>query len=199
MGADCTSPVSGEVPRLTDSDGDGVYTGSLVLPSGHNNVITYKFGAYYPGIETVPGDNGSMDNEAGFGADRVIYIPSETSGNIALEVTFGENNANNPWLSNDHETIVLNQFMIHGNYPNPFNPNTVIEFSLDIKSEVNIQVFNIKGELVRDINMGDTPSGIHSAIWNAKDNFGRVVPSGMYIYSITSNQRTISDKMLFMK
>ena len=199
MGADCTSPVSGEVPRLVDSDGDGVYTGSLILPSGHNNVITYKLGAYYPGIETVPGDNGSMDNEAGFGADRVIYIPSETSGNIALEVTFGENNANNPWLSNDYETIVLNEFMIHGNYPNPFNPNTVIEFSLDIKSEVNIQVFNIKGELVRDISMGDTPSGIHSAIWNAKDNFGRVVPSGMYIYSITSNQRTISDKMLFMK
>ena len=61
MGVSCASAVSSEVPRLVDTDGDGIYTGSLTLPAGHNNVITYKFGAYYPGVESIPGDNGAMD------------------------------------------------------------------------------------------------------------------------------------------
>ena len=72
MGVSCATAVSSEIPRLVDTDGDGVYTGSLTLPAGHNNVITYKFGAHYPGVESIPGGNGAMDNEAGFGADRVL-------------------------------------------------------------------------------------------------------------------------------
>ena len=69
MGPDCAAPCSPDVPRLTDSNGDGVYTGELLLPAGHGNVFTYKLGAYYPGIENEGGENGAMDNEAGFGAD----------------------------------------------------------------------------------------------------------------------------------
>ncbi|MBT4281700.1 MAG: hypothetical protein HOD98_00200, partial [Candidatus Marinimicrobia bacterium] len=107
MGAECAEPVSSEVPRLTDEDGDGVYTGTLELLAGHPNVITYKHGAYYPGVENVPGENGSMDNEAGFAADKVIYIPSQTSGAFVVEGVFGDNNPNNDFPENTLVTFLV--------------------------------------------------------------------------------------------
>ena len=182
MGVSCASAVSSEVPRLVDTDGDGIYTGSLTLPAGHNNVVTYKFGAYYPGVESVTGANGAMDNEAGFGADRVLYIPSQTSGNIALETTFGENNPDNPWLlSTDGFSSQPNEFKLKGNYPNPFNPVTTINFTLDITSELSMSIYNVKGESVREIKMGQIPSGVHSVVWDSKDNSGRLVSTGLYL------------------
>ena len=105
MGSTCTEPVSPDVPRLTDADGDSIYTGTLSLAAGHGNVFTYKLGAYYPGIEEVPGENGAMDNEAGFGADKTFYIPTDASGTVALETVFGDNNPMNPFLP---RTITLN-------------------------------------------------------------------------------------------
>ena len=105
MGATCSTPVSPDVPRLTDADGDSVYTGTLSLAAGHGNVFTYKLGAYYPGVENVPGENGAMDNEAGFGADKTFYISTDASGTVALETVFGDNNPMNPFLP---RTITLN-------------------------------------------------------------------------------------------
>ena len=105
MGSACSDPVSPDVPRLTDSDGDGIYVGTLSLPANHGNVFTYKLGAYYPGIENEGGDNGALDNEAGFGADKVFYIPTDASGTVALETVFGSNNPANPFLP---RTITLN-------------------------------------------------------------------------------------------
>ncbi|GIR29971.1 MAG: hypothetical protein CM15mP44_2540 [Candidatus Neomarinimicrobiota bacterium] len=98
MGSTCAEKVSPDVPRLVDGDGDGVYTGTLSLPAGHGNVFTYKLGAYYPGVEDVTGENGAMDNEAGFGADKVYYIPTDASGTVTLETVFGDNNPANPFL-----------------------------------------------------------------------------------------------------
>jgi len=97
MGENCASQVSHDVPRLTDADGNGVYAGSLTLPAGHGNVFTYKLGAYYPGIDDEVGDNGAMDNEAGFGADKTFYIDTDASGTVVLETVFGDNNPENPW------------------------------------------------------------------------------------------------------
>ena len=200
MGADCVDPTSPDVPRLTDSDGDGVYMTSMVLPAGHANVFTYKFGAYYPGIDSVAGENGAMDNEAGFGTDYVAYIPSATSGVLQVEGTFGDNNSDNPWLSmiGDHE-MVASEFALYGNYPNPFNPTTAIRFNIDVNSHVSVKVFNLIGKEVRTLQNNALNSGSYSVTWNGKDNYGKDVPSGMYLYNIESNGRILSGKMLLLK
>ncbi|MBT4383346.1 MAG: T9SS type A sorting domain-containing protein [Candidatus Marinimicrobia bacterium] len=199
MGSGCAEPVSDDVPRLTDEDGDGIYTGVLELAAGHPNVITFKHGAYYPGVEDVPGDNGSMDNEAGFGADKVIYIPSETSGAFLYEGVFGSNNPENPWLGIIGNGVIPQEFAVRGNYPNPFNPITSIRFDIDIQSDVMVSIYNLMGEEVITLHNGEMTPGQYSVTWNAKDQSGIQVPSGMYLYRITSNNRAKAGKMLLLK
>ncbi|MDP6684603.1 MAG: T9SS type A sorting domain-containing protein [Candidatus Marinimicrobia bacterium] len=97
MGSDCETPASPDMPRLTDDDGDDVFTGTLSLPAGHSNLFMAKFGAWYPGIEVdAPGSNGAVDNEAGFGTDRVFLLPVDVA-EYSFTGRFGENNPDNEW------------------------------------------------------------------------------------------------------
>jgi len=375
MGATCATSVSPDVPRLTDPDGDGVFTGELMLPAGHGNVFTYKLGAFYPGIEDEGGDNGALDNEAGFGADKVFYLDTDASGTVVLQTVFGDNNPQNPWagpggymanggfeegaagwgswppelenwevndwypfegmhslkitprtddsndnpewtpvyqgfsvsglnleagnymhlqghmmtpadeavagnnngylfieffdagwsqlakytsevidassptnmwhhvmvsgmvpdgavnvnagcelwqgpeadagavyfdnigmnistdvLSNEEADIVTpKEFALLGNYPNPFNPVTTLRFDLDYTSKVNLTVYNILGNEIITLQNGELQAGRHAIQWNASNAYGQKVPSGLYLYKVTSDSRILTGKMLLMK
>ena len=200
MGADCADPVSPDVPRLTDEDGDGIYVGSLDLPAGHGNIVTYKLGAYYPGIESTGGDNGAMDNEAGFGADKNFVINSSANGTVTLETVFGDNNPMNDELSTDDNfTFMPKEFALLGNYPNPFNPVTTLQFDLDYLSNVKVTIFNIRGNEVVTLQEGELEQGRHSLQWNASNASGQKVPSGLYLYRVSSDSRTLTGKMLLLK
>jgi len=375
MGATCATSVSPDVPRLTDPDGDGVFTGELMLPAGHGNVFTYKLGAFYPGIEDEGGDNGALDNEAGFGADKVFYLDTDASGTVVLQTVFGDNNPQNPWAgpggymanggfeegaagwgswppelenwevnadhpfegmhslkitprtddSNDNpewspvyqgfsvsglnlepgnymhaqghamtptdeavtgnnngylfieffdagwsqlakytsqvvdassttdmwhhlmvsgmvpdgavnvnvgcelwqgpdadagavyfdnvgmnistdvltteeaDVVTPNEFALLGNYPNPFNPVTTLRFDLDYTSKVNLTVYNILGNEIITLQNGELQAGRHAIQWNASNAYGQKVPSGLYLYKVTSDSRILTGKMLLMK
>ena len=203
MGSSCATVVSPDVPRLTDPDGDGVFTGSLTLPAGHGNVFTYKLGAYYPGIENEGGDNGALDNEAGFGADKVFYTNTDASGTVVLQTTFGDNNPDNPWIgtlaSEEDQIVTPKEFALRGNHPNPFNPVTTLRFDLDYTSKVNVTVYNVLGNEVITLQNGELIAGTYAIQWNANNSQGQKVPSGLYLYKVTSDNRILTGKMLLMK
>ena len=203
MGSSCATVVSPDVPRLTDPDGDGVFTGSLTLPAGHGNVFTYKLGAYYPGIENEGGDNGALDNEAGFGADKVFYTNTDASGTVVLQTTFGDNNPDNPWIgtlaSEEDQVVTPKEFALRGNHPNPFNPVTTLRFDLDYTSKVNVTVYNVLGNEVITLQNGELIAGTYAIQWNANNSQGQKVPSGLYLYKVTSDNRILTGKMLLMK
>ena len=102
MGPDCQNSPNPELPRLTDEDGDLVYTGSLFIPAGHGNIFIYKLGAYYPGIENEPHEVEVLDNEAPFGHDKIFTIDIENNGYVTLETVFGDNNPANDFLNNTY-------------------------------------------------------------------------------------------------
>jgi hypothetical protein len=93
------------------------------------------------------------------------------------------------------EDIRLNQ-----NYPNPFNPSTTIEFSLLKESSVRLEVVDILGRQVR-ILLDDEMfrPGTYSVEWDGKNRHKKMVPSGMYIYRIISEDFTLSKRMLFTR
>ena len=68
-------------------------------------------------------------------------------------------------------------FNIRGNYPNPFNPETKIQFEIPVKSAISVQVFNILGQRISEINLGIKETGYHELTWN-----GNKFASGVYIY-----------------
>ena len=92
------------------------------------------------------------------------------------------------------ENLVLTVTELKGNYPNPFNPTTKISYSIVKKSIVQIDVYNIKGHLVKSLINRQHNAGNHSVIWNGKDSSGNNVCSGLYLYKLNVNGKTVSVK-----
>ncbi len=85
------------------------------------------------------------------------------------------------------------------NYPNPFNPETTIEFSISADSHISIDIYNVKGNKVSRLSNAYYPVGTHSVLWNGRDDNGKVVPSGIYFAQIKSQSETLTHKMLLLK
>mgnify|MGYP001238104980 FL=1 len=90
-------------------------------------------------------------------------------------------------------------FNLHQNYPNPFNPITMINYDLPISSEVKITIYDMRGRKVITLFDQNKPPGYWSLYWDGTNQFGKAVPSGMYIYSIETEEYYSSKKMILIK
>ena len=96
------------------------------------------------------------------------------------------------------------EFALAPNYPNPFNPETRIPFSVAERAQVTIQVFDVNGKLVRTLYNGMVNPGTHWVVWNGQDETGNSVASGVYIYRMTAvsekgQQYTFNQKMMLLR
>lgn len=85
------------------------------------------------------------------------------------------------------------------NYPNPFNPETIISFNNPKSSKVNLSIYNIKGQLVKTLLDDEVRAGTQSLVWKGKDSSGKSVASGIYFTKIKTETSTQTKKMLLMK
>jgi len=98
----------------------------------------------------------------------------------------------------------VKQSALAQNYPNPFNPETWLPFQLKDDSDVTIKVYNVKGELVREMNLGHKASGSYlsrdkAAYWDGKNTAGEKVASGIYFYTIQAGKFTATRRMVISK
>lgn len=99
---------------------------------------------------------------------------------------------------NVHQISDIN-YNLH-NYPNPFNPTTKIEFSIQNDSKIVLSVFNIKGQKIKTLANNQLSKGNHSIIWNGIDESGNEVCSGIYYYKLNVNGKTkVVKKGLMLK
>lgn len=93
--------------------------------------------------------------------------------------------------------ILPEKTYLYGNYPNPFNPATSMNFSLSRNCKVNLSVYNYQGELVKELLNSEMTPGNYSIKWNGKNNFGITVSSGVYFFKMTAGKyRNIVKGML---
>ena len=103
-------------------------------------------------------------------------------------------------VSVDNNEIAIEEFRLYQNYPNPFNPTTTIKFALPQEQKVKLEIFNLLGQKVTTlIDNKDYQSGVFIKVWNGKDNFGNIVPSGIYIYRIKAGNFVKINKMAMLK
>ncbi|MCF7918422.1 MAG: T9SS type A sorting domain-containing protein [Candidatus Cloacimonetes bacterium] len=96
------------------------------------------------------------------------------------------------------EDIVTGVMQVR-NYPNPFNPSTVISYYLPENSKTEIAIYNIKGEkIIREIR-GNEPEGWHEWRWNGRDEQGRNMSSGIYMVRIKSDDKMVCGRMNLLK
>ncbi|MCB5278633.1 MAG: chitobiase/beta-hexosaminidase C-terminal domain-containing protein [Candidatus Cloacimonetes bacterium] len=86
-----------------------------------------------------------------------------------------------------------------GNYPNPFNPETTIQFQMEKPAPAEIEIFNQKGQIVKNVSIPMTQQGMNSQVWNGLDNNGSAVSSGVYFFRLKSGSYSSTKKMVLMK
>lgn len=97
--------------------------------------------------------------------------------------------------------LVVDKTTLHRNYPNPFNPETTIRFSLRAnKQRLKLSIYDIKGRLIRRlIPPGPHKIGEYRVVWDGKDEFDKEVASGVYFYRLTTDSHTEQHKMMLVK
>jgi N-acetylneuraminic acid mutarotase len=98
-----------------------------------------------------------------------------------------------------NEPEIPESYALHQNHPNPFNPSTTISFALPEAGEVSLAIYNLNGQLVRQVASGKFASGRHQLVWDATDDRGERVASGVYLYVIKAGAFTAQKKLVLMK
>jgi len=106
----------------------------------------------------------------------------------------------------NEEFIIQNSELIINNYPNPFNPSsagrspvTRISFNLPVAGEVQVTIYNIKGQKVKNLLDDKLDKGRHSVAWNGDDEAGTSVSSGVYMCRVVTDSKSAVRKMLLLK
>ncbi|MDO9576814.1 MAG: FlgD immunoglobulin-like domain containing protein [Candidatus Cloacimonadales bacterium] len=104
-----------------------------------------------------------------------------------------------PDEENENITPVAGEILSLANYPNPFNPSTTIAFSLSSEADVEVTIYNVKGQQVKQLVNEQLTAGKHTVEWSGKDNSNKSVASGIYYYKITAGKDAAIKKMLLLK
>ncbi len=135
------------------------------------------------------------------------YADTPSLGDHSYYVTamFGETESNASNIvpvtitANQDDVELPGMTTLKGNYPNPFNPETNISFSLAKSQEVRLSIYNFKGQKVKDLTKGNMTAGLHVVSWNGTDDHGNIVASGIYFCKLETNHQTFMKKMIMLK
>jgi hypothetical protein len=97
------------------------------------------------------------------------------------------------------EPIIPNQFFLEQNFPNPFNPVTLIRFSIGQRQMVRLDVYNSQGRLIRTLLKNTMNAGNHEFSWDGRNSTGQAVASGVYYYQLSGRTVLRTKKMILIR
>jgi len=203
---------SGELHTCDTSTGATTYIGAF--PGGMEVTglaIPYSRETWVQATDnasgTVPGNGGSIIVEITFDATELAV------GDVLTADLLIQNNANYSADGDDYVipvTLVVADLGTEGdlpvlrtslneNYPNPFNPDTNIAYAIKEAGDVKLEVYNIRGQLVKTLVNEERETGHYIVNWNGRDNSNKSVASGVYFYKMKANKFVETKKMILMK
>ena len=102
-------------------------------------------------------------------------------------------------VASDEESVPAVTATLEQNFPNPFNPETNIVFSIPSKGNVEINIYNIKGQKVKSLVNEQYAPGRHKVVWDGRDQNDDTVSSGIYFYRLDAAGKKLTRKMVLMK
>jgi len=102
-------------------------------------------------------------------------------------------------IPTDNRDEKVSTFILYPNYPNPFNPATVISWQLAVGNQVKIKIFNLLGQELRTLVNEKQEAGYHSVLWDGRDNSGNPVASGIYICKLQSGNLSRVNLMILSR
>ena len=101
-------------------------------------------------------------------------------------------------MSTESLSLPLDDFL-EQNFPNPFNPTTTISYGLQNDKRVKLTVYNIQGNKVRELVNSEQSAGHYDILWDARDDQGIRVSSGVYFYKLETDHLSHTGKMVFSR
>lgn len=95
--------------------------------------------------------------------------------------------------------VTSEKFVLHENYPNPFNPTTTIFFELPADEVIDLTIYNILGHPVRQLFSGVRRTGLHKIIWDGRDDSGKQASAGVYLYTLTTPRLSTTKQMVLLR
>ncbi len=94
---------------------------------------------------------------------------------------------------------IIRRFELLQNYPNPFNPSTTIQYKINKPGFVQLKIYDINGKLIKTLVKKGQNSGVYKVVWDAKNDMGINVSTGLYFYRLSFNKKVVSKKMLLIR
>lgn len=191
-----------DVLLLTDDDGDGTYTGSYTVSGPSYNILTYRY--MYGTKSTSIQETGTDTREPG--RNRVHFIPRNSDGSYPATYELPMHSfklapgplphEENPFISTSIEqsTELPEEIWLGSNYPNPFNPTTVIEFGLTRQANTQLHVYDLLGRRVATLVDGTLQAANYSVTFDASQ-----LASGVYIYRLQTPDYSVTKRMMLVK
>jgi len=166
---------SGDILLTDNSDGCSIHNGRFLIQVGN---IDWAKGDEY--ILTVYTDDGSA-------SDNIVVVvddsPAQNLGHFFLK----------------EGTFIPSVFALEGAKPNPFNATTNIKFDLPTDSNVRLTVYDVNGKLIRTLVSEELDAGVHTIRWDATDNNGSEIPTGVYFCKMKAGEFSAVSKLMFIK
>ena len=158
----------------------------------------------------IDGVLGRKFNFAAIGVRWAATANSVDGGSVYVFDTEDEASLNLPLSVEARGGLALTMFgdikrtALLQNFPNPFNPETWIPYTLAYDADVNVHIYDIQGVLVRQLEVGQQPVGSYlsretAAYWNGKDRLGESVSSGIYFYTLQADAFSETRRMVILK
>ena len=144
--------------------------------------------------------NGILEGQIRFDSFQLSYASgsSANSGSILIDQLQVAVDAVTPVEKNELAEVPVS-FALHQNYPNPFNPETRIAFDLPTESFVRLTVYDLLGKQVRTLVSEQKVPGTYTVAWDARNDAGGRVSSGIYIYRLEAGEIAFTMKMVLLK
>ena len=161
----------------------------------------------YGGLAKFDGENWTVydTDSSGLPDNRIRSLAIDDRGNKWIGTYFGglavyrEAGVILTAVEENHSLELPSAFSLSQNYPNPFNATTEISFSVSKPSHVKIAIYNLLGQLVRELTDREYSPGVHHVRWDGRDNANIPVASGVYLYRMTSDTGVVTRRMVLLR
>jgi hypothetical protein len=201
------------ITRIYDADGANGLPGTMLLQyttavsnlsTGWNNlplpaanIITDPDGTFYIAVmEYASAPTFALDTDTSGDSWKKMSSTAAwepiTEGNVMIRALVN-------WGMSNEDPIEVMPVANLSSYPNPFSQKTDISFELNKAQDVSLKIYNLKGQLVRDLSSGSFAKGTHKISWDGRDNSGSAVSHGIYFSKLEADGKTLTRKLLRTK
>jgi hypothetical protein len=189
------------------TDPNDTPNGAVIAAYGYDTATGKYFAVYPPGT-------GKLEEKQGYwlavmqACDLTIGSGPMGKELAALHTTesefyrqFGSQPPQPPFMVDRQIAQLLPSLsqIVSRNYPNPFNPETVIEYRLPQSSATEVCIYNALGQRIRTLFAGEQTAGVHTLIWDSRNDQGESVSDGIYFYQIRTPDLTVTQKMILLR